>query len=48
MTRTIPLVLAAIATIAGCTSQVQQERADLLGQPIDCTTAAEDITALRV
>ena len=46
MTRLVPLALVAIAMIAGCTSQVQQERADLLAQPIDCTTAAEDITAL--
>lgn len=43
MTRTVPL---AIAVTAGCMSQVQQERADLPAQPIDCATAAEDITAL--
>jgi len=46
MTRPFSLALIAIATIAGCTSQVQQDRAALLGQPIDCATAAEDITAL--
>lgn len=46
MTRIFPLPLVAIATIAGCTSQVQQERANLLGQPIDCATAADDITTL--
>ena len=46
MNRTTPLTLITIAIIAGCTSEVQQVRADLLGQPIDCATAASDITAL--
>lgn len=46
MTRIFPFAFVAIATIAGCTSQVQQERADLLGQPIHSATAADDITAL--
>ncbi|MEL6915132.1 MAG: hypothetical protein AAFP13_11590 [Pseudomonadota bacterium] len=46
MMKTLPLALIAVATIAGCTAQVAQDRADLLGQPIDCATAAEDIAAL--
>ncbi|MEM9902132.1 MAG: hypothetical protein AAF865_12335 [Pseudomonadota bacterium] len=46
MTSTIPLALVTIATIARCSSEVQQERADLVGQPIDRATAADDITAL--
>lgn len=46
MTKTIPIALMAIATLAGCSSQVQQERSDLLERPIDCATAADDIAAL--
>ena len=46
MTKTRLAALIAIATFAGCTSQVQQERSDLLAQPINCATAADDIAAL--
>lgn len=46
MTKTIPFALVAVAMLVGCTSQVQQERSDLLERPIDCATAAEDIAAL--
>lgn len=46
MTRPFPVAAAAIAMFAGCTSQVQQDRADLLGQPIVCARATDDITAL--
>lgn len=46
MTKTIPVALIAAVTLAGCTSQVVQERSDLLERPIDCATAADDIAAL--
>lgn len=46
MTKPIYFALVAIATFAGCTSAIQQERSDLLEQPIDCATAADDIAAL--
>lgn len=46
MTKTIPVALFAVATLAGCTSQVQQERSDILERPINCVTAADDIAGL--
>ena len=46
MTKTIPVTLIAVAILAGCTSQVQQERSALLAKPINCATAADDISAL--
>ncbi|MEL6572424.1 MAG: hypothetical protein AAFQ64_12225 [Pseudomonadota bacterium] len=46
MTKPIHVALVAIAALAGCTSEIQQERSDLLVQPIDCATATDDIAAL--
>ena len=41
------LILVTASAIAGCAATTQSERADMLDQPIDCTTAEVDIAVLE-
>jgi len=43
----IMTAMLAVGLVAGCAQTTQSDRADLLDQPIDCTTADIDIAALE-